>query len=391
MDSRSSRAPHHLDDFDRGRAAHNRIIDENDSLVLQVGPARVVLEAHTQVADLIGRLNEGPPDVMVADDPELERQSRFLRITDRRRYARIRDRDDDVCVDMAFAGELSADPFARLINAGPLDDAVWPGEVDVLEHAEAALEVLERHHAAHPARADDDNFPGFDVALEPGADDVERAGFRSQDPGLAEPPEDQRPHAERIAHPDHLVLRESNEGIGALDLPQRIGQPIHDGVLEARRDQMNDHLSVARRLEQAAAAHQLAPELIGIRQIAVVADGEPAEFEIGKQRLHVAQRDLTGRSIAYMADCGAAAQAFNHLLGAEIVADETLSAMGVELLAVIGDDPGCFLTAMLERVHPERSERRRIGVAIDPEYAAFFVEMIAVQGHPAILVSEPAT
>jgi hypothetical protein len=92
-----------------------------------------------------------------------------------------------------------------------------------------------------------------------------------------------------------------------------------------------------------------------------------------------------------MADRGAAAQAFNHLLGAEIVADETLSAMRVELLAVIGDDPGCFLTAMLERVHPERSERRRIGVAIDPEYAAFFVEMIGVQGHPAILVSEPAT
>jgi hypothetical protein len=50
---------------------------------------------------------------------------------------------------------------------------------------------------------------------------------------------------------------------------------------------------------------------------------------------------------------------------------------------------------MLERVHPERRERRRIGVAIDPEYAAFFMEMIGAQGvgvrHPAILVSEPVT
>jgi hypothetical protein len=74
-----------------------------------------------------------------------------------------------------------------------------------------------------------------------------------------------------------------------------------------------------------------------------------------------------------------------------MVADEALSAMRVELLAVIGDDPGSLLPAMLERVHPERRERRGIGVAIDPEYSAFFVEMVGVQGHPAILVSEPAT
>src|ERR1700686_5038838 len=80
-----------------------------------------------------------------------------------------------------------------------------------------------------------------------------------------------------------------------------------------------------------------------------------------------------------MADRGTAAQASDYLLGAEIVADEALSAMRVELLAVIGDDPGSLLTAMLERMHPERREGRRVGVAIDPEYAAFFVEMIGVQ------------
>ena len=59
--------------------------------------------------------------------------------------------------------------------------------------------------------------------------------------------------------------------------------------------------------------------------------------------------------------------------------------------AVIRNDPGSLLAAVLERVHPERRERGGIGVAIHPEYAAFFVEMIGVQGHPAILVSEPAT
>ena len=42
--------------------------------------------------------------------------------------------------------------------------------------------------------------------------------------------------------------------------------------------------------------------MIGIREIAVVAEGEPAELEIGEERLHVAQRDLARRRVAHMAD-----------------------------------------------------------------------------------------
>ena len=74
---------------------------------------------------------------------------------------------------------FAADAFARLVDAGPFDDAVGPGEIDMLENAEAALVVLERHYAAHPGRPDNDDLSGLDVALELGADDVERAGFRS--------------------------------------------------------------------------------------------------------------------------------------------------------------------------------------------------------------------
>src|ERR1700730_14045673 len=48
---------------------------------------------------------------------------------------------------------------------------------------------------------------------------------RTKDPCRADPSENQRPHPERVAYPDDLVLRESHEGIGALDLAQRIGQP----------------------------------------------------------------------------------------------------------------------------------------------------------------------
>ena len=44
-------------------------------LPFEIRAIGVVLEAHAEVADLVGRLDEGPADIMVADDPELERNA----------------------------------------------------------------------------------------------------------------------------------------------------------------------------------------------------------------------------------------------------------------------------------------------------------------------------
>src|SRR5262249_18257678 len=151
-------------------------------------------------ADLVCRLDKGPPDVMVTDYPQLEGQARFLGVADGRRHTRIGHRDDDIRIDVALPRELHADALARLVDARPFDDAVGPREIDVLEDAEPAVALPKRHNAANPSRPDDDDLPGFDVALEFGADDVERAALGSEDPGIAKPAEDQRPHAERIAH-----------------------------------------------------------------------------------------------------------------------------------------------------------------------------------------------
>ena len=85
----------------------------------------------------------------------------------------------------------------------------------------------------------------------------------------------------------------------------------------------------------------------------------------------------------------AAAQACDDLLGAEIVADKAHAAMGVELLAVIGDDAGRLLAAMLQRVQAERGQRRRVGMAVDAEDAAFFVEMVVVAGDRSSASADP--
>src|ERR1700739_1511319 len=117
---------------------------------------------------------------MVADNPELERQSRFLGVTDGSRHAGIRNRDDDIRIDMAFARQFSADAFARLVDARPFNDAVGAREINMSEDANPALVMLERHHAPNPAGADDDNLAGLDVAFELGPDDIEGTGLRRQ-------------------------------------------------------------------------------------------------------------------------------------------------------------------------------------------------------------------
>ena len=224
----------------------------------------------------------------------------------------------------------------------------------MLENAEPTGVAVERQQAFHAVRADHDDLAGCNITHELGADDVERAGLRGENPGTRQSTQNQRPHAERIAHADDLVLRQRHQRIGPLDLPQRVGQPVDDGLFEARRNQVNNNLGVARRLKQAAAPHQLAAHLIGVGQITVVTDGEPAELEIGKERLDVPKRNLAGRCIADMADRGIPAQAPDHLLGAEIVVDVPHSTVGIELLAVIGDDAGRLLSPMLQCVQTER-------------------------------------
>src|SRR5207247_718976 len=122
---------------------HDRVVDEDDAPAGKVGPARIVLQADAEMADLIGRLDESSADVMIADDPQLEGQPRFLRVAERRRHARIGDRDNDVRVNWTFACEFPPDAFACLVDAPALDDAVGAGEVDVFEDAEPAVAPAE--------------------------------------------------------------------------------------------------------------------------------------------------------------------------------------------------------------------------------------------------------
>ncbi len=63
--------------------------------------------------------------------------------------------------------------------------------------------------------------------------------------------------------------------------------------------------------------------------------------------------------------------------------------MRAELLAVIGDDAGRLLPAMLQRVQPECGQRCCVGMAPDPKNAAFLVESDRVSTRPVVCIRRP--
>src|SRR3954452_3951047 len=83
---------HHLHDLHAGGAAHDGIVDEDDALAVDQSRIGVVLQLDAEVPNFLARLNEGPADIVRADDAELERNSRCLGEADCRRHAAIRHR-----------------------------------------------------------------------------------------------------------------------------------------------------------------------------------------------------------------------------------------------------------------------------------------------------------
>src|SRR5690242_18538605 len=79
-----------------------------------------------------------------------------------------------------------------------------------------------------------------------------------------------------ISPGDELHVGETEERVRAAHLDERVCHPILDGALRADRDEMDDHLRVAARLEDAPPGLELFVDLVGIRQISVVGDRDAA-------------------------------------------------------------------------------------------------------------------
>src|SRR5690606_2157551 len=170
--------------------------------------------------------------------------------------------------------------LADLIDGAAVHDRVGAGEVDVFEQAGtggAGGEGLDRGQAVI---VDDHDLAVLDIAYEGGADQVQRAGFGRQHPGLADLAQHQRADAQRVARADQLQPRLSDQGVTALDAAEGVDEAVDDLGLPAAGDQVEDGLGVRGRLEDRAFLHQLRVQVFEIGQVAIVGDGDAALVQV---------------------------------------------------------------------------------------------------------------
>ncbi len=123
------------------------------------------------------------------------------------------------------------------------------------------------------------------------------AALRGKNWRAVEKAEHQRPHAQGVAHAHQQVLPEADEGVGAFDLAQRVGQAVDDRALIRDRHEVQDALGVGGRLEDRPRRDELGPAANWCGEVAVVGEGErPAARDLGVKRLNVAQARAAGGS-----------------------------------------------------------------------------------------------
>src|SRR5438105_11507340 len=138
---------------------------------------------------------------------------------------------------------------------------------------------------------------------------------------------------------------------------------------------MDDDFGVAVRLENRAAMLELAAPVGGIGEIAVVTERDLSLIAIDHDGLRVEESFVARSGIARVADGGGAGK-FVQNIGRENFFDFAHGAVGVEFVAVAGDNASGFLATMLKSVEAEVDELCRFGVAEDSDNAAVVVKVV---------------
>ena len=181
----------HRDQLLHRVAAHDRVVDDHDALAGDL-VERVELEPDPLPPQLLVGLDERAADVAVLDQPLLEGDPGRLREPDRRGRARVGDRHHEVGDDRRLLGEPLPHADTARVDLAAAEARVGAGEVDVLEDAGRAAALGNRLGAVDALVVEPEHLAGAHVAVDGGADQVERAALGGDDPVVADPAERER-------------------------------------------------------------------------------------------------------------------------------------------------------------------------------------------------------
>ena len=251
------------------------------------------------------------------------------------------------------------------MHAAPGDGRVGAGEVDVLEDATLGCRLGEPVRA-QAVLVDHEHLAGLDLAHDAGADGGQRGVLARHHPAAVEPAQDQRPDALRVAGGVQGVLVHPDEGERALELGQHLeGAQLEGGVGVVGQQRRHQAGVVGRRLRLLAVQLELVGrtgqvrdhlgQLMGVDQVAVVAQGDRAQRCGLEGRLGVLPGAGTGRGVARVPDRQVALEGVERGL-VEHLRDQAHVLVDQDLAAVAHRDAGRLLAAVLQGVQAEVGE-----------------------------------
>ena len=243
---------------------------------------------------------------------------------------------------------------------------------------------------------DGDQLAGLDLADHAGADGGQGRVLGGDDPAAVESPEHERPHALGVARGVQGVLVHPDEREGSLEQRQHLQGSLLERRVRVVRQQRGDQAGVVgRRLELAGVDVELvvgvgqlvdqAGEVVGVDQVAVVAEGDGPVGGRAEGRLRVLPGARTGRGVARVADREVALEGVEGRL-VEHLRDETHVLVDEDLPTVADRDAGRLLAAVLEGVETEVGQLgdvlARRPDAEDPTHVAESREYDGADPHP---------
>src|SRR5688572_4239607 len=356
-----------IDDLRGGRAAHDRVVDQQYGLALELQADRVQLASHRARTQVVAGHDEGTPDVAVLDEALAVLRAKELRDLQRAGAAGVGYRDHDV--DAVFRshppdllGQQLAHPQARLVDRDVVDDRVGARKIHVLEDARRVARGLDALLRVKSALfVDEHGFAGPYVTQQLEAQHVERDALRGKHvlaTARAIPAADhQRSYAVRVPETEHAMTENHRDNrVRSAAAPVHRahdredvvgGRPWRPEALHLAGEDVEQHLGVGAGVQMPEIlAHEHVGQLGGIGEVAVVREADAVrrvDIEgLGLVRAVASRRGIAGVPYAHVA------LEPQHVLLLEHVADQAVVLAQEELALVRGHDARGILAAMLQ-------------------------------------------
>ena len=231
-------------------------------------------------------------DIAVLDQPFAVGNPGRTREADRGGRPRVRDRHHEVGLRRRLGREPLAHSHTYAVHLRAGKSRVGPREVDVLEDAERLPALRNRLRRVQPVLVDHDDFTGPHLALERGGIG-ERARLRGEHPVLAtilidQPADRERADPVGVAESEQLPVGQRHDRVGAFEPRHRTSdrERKRRGVVG---DQRGDRLGVRGGAERNPVRGERVAQLLGVRQVAVVAERDRPCGAVVDEWLCVAQ------------------------------------------------------------------------------------------------------